>query len=253
MNIFHYDKTFEGLLTAIFDAYFRRTFPHRLLATGELDPLFVEQSHEVVTQTEKASRVWRALERKLPRGACNMILHVWLSEEPGSDELLMRYIRKVFDATGDITTHFADPDVLEVKQIAMKVSREGEHVRQFVRFQQGGDGTYFAPIAPKYNALPLAIVHFTDRFADQSWLVYDTKRRYGYYYDRKKATEVTLEEDEHLLSGRLDDTLLAADEKLFQEMWRSYFKALTIKERINPKLQRQHMPRRFWKFLTEKQ
>jgi len=253
MYIFHYDKTFEGLLTAIFDAYFRRTFPHRLLALGEPAPLFVEQAHAVVTQKEKAIRVWRGLERKLPRSVCNMILYVWLSEEPGSDELLMRYIRKVFDATDDITTHFADPDVLEVKQIAMKVSREGEHVRQFVRFQQGGDGTYFAPIAPKYNALPLAIAHFTDRFADQSWLVYDTKRRYGYYYDRKKAVEVTLEEDEHLLSGWLDDALIAADEKLFQEMWRSYFKALTIKERINPKLQRQHMPRRFWKFLTEKQ
>ena len=27
MNIFIYDYTFEGLLTCIFDAYFRKTFP----------------------------------------------------------------------------------------------------------------------------------------------------------------------------------------------------------------------------------
>ena len=26
MNLFIYDKTFEGLLTAVFDAYFRKTF-----------------------------------------------------------------------------------------------------------------------------------------------------------------------------------------------------------------------------------
>lgn len=253
MTVFHYDKTFEGLLTAVFDAYFRREFPQLLLSPGEPEPLFTEGSHTVATQREKASRVWSSLERHLPRYACNMILYVWLSEEPESDALIFRYIRKTFDAKGDISTHFADPDVLAMKQLAMKVGREGEHVRQFVRFQKGGDGTYFAPVAPKYNALPLAVNHFTDRFADQSWLIYDTKRRYGYYYDQQKAVEVTLEEDAHLLGGRLDEALMADDEKLFQEMWRTYFKALTIRERINPKLQRQHMPRRFWKYLTEKQ
>lgn len=253
MIVFHYDKTFEGLLTAVFDAYFRREFPERLLCAGEPEPLFTKVSHTVTTDRGKSLRVWSSLEKRLPRYVCNMILYVWLSEEPASDELLLRYIRKTFDAKGDISTNFADPDVLAVKQLASKVSFEGEHVRQFVRFQKGGDGTYFAPVAPKYNALPLAVNYLTDRFADQSWLVYDTQRRYGYYYDGKKAVEVTLDDDRHLLDGRLDDSLLAEDEKLLQEMWRSYFKALTIKERVNPKLQRQHMPRRFWKYLTEKQ
>ena len=27
MNIFVYDKSFDGLLTAVFEAYFRKTFP----------------------------------------------------------------------------------------------------------------------------------------------------------------------------------------------------------------------------------
>lgn len=34
MNIFLYDKTFEGLLTSVFEAYSRRTFPGALLAKG---------------------------------------------------------------------------------------------------------------------------------------------------------------------------------------------------------------------------
>ena len=62
-----------------------------------------------------------------------------------------------------------------------------------------------------------------------------------------------MEDDSHLISGRLDDTMAAEDEKLFQTLWKNYFKSLTIKERINPKLQRQHMPQRFWKYLVEKQ
>lgn len=62
-----------------------------------------------------------------------------------------------------------------------------------------------------------------------------------------------LSDDTHLLTGKLNEDLMAQDEKLFQDLWKNYFGALTIRERINPKLQRQHMPRRFWKFLTEKQ
>jgi len=36
-------------------------------------------------------------------------------------------------------------------------------------------------------------------------------------------------------------------------MWKEYFKTIAIKERINPKLHRQHLPVRFWKYMTEKQ
>ena len=32
MTVFRYDKSWEGLLTAVFDAYARRQFPERLLA-----------------------------------------------------------------------------------------------------------------------------------------------------------------------------------------------------------------------------
>ena len=31
------------------------------------------------------------------------------------------------------------------------------------------------------------LTHLKDRFADQCWLLYDLKREYGYYYDRKEA------------------------------------------------------------------
>jgi probable DNA metabolism protein len=250
---FRYDKTWEGLLTAVYDAYARQTFPLRLLGEGEPEPMFSDGSYAVRTDRERAERVWRGLRRRAGRRVCNMLLHVWLSEEPAADELIFRYLRKIFDSPHDVSSDFSDPDVLAAHQIALKVAREGEHLRQFLRFQKGVDGSYFAPVAPKYNALPLAVDYLADRFADQRWLVYDTRRHYGYLYDLQEVREVTMEDDAHLLSGRLGDEILAADEKLFQQTWRDYLGALTIKERLNPRLQRQHMPRRFWKYLTEMQ
>ena len=117
-------------------------------------------------------------------------------------------------------------------------------------------GTYFTAIEPQKNALPLIVAHFRDRFADQRWLIYDVGRAYGFYYDLTDLRRVTFDEEDnlpHLASGRLDDSLLDKNERLFQQLWQTYFKAICIKERLNPRKHRQDMPVRYWKYLTEKQ
>lgn len=71
MNIFLYDHTFEGLLTSVFEAYSRRTFPDALLLEGEPLPLFYDGLFTVVTDEEKAGRVWRGLrEEAVVYGTC---------------------------------------------------------------------------------------------------------------------------------------------------------------------------------------
>lgn len=253
MLVFFYDKTFEGLLTAVFDAYSRKMFPDRLLGESDIAPLFMEDSYTVVSQEDRAHRVWAALEKKISRQACNMLTNAWLSELGGCDETIFRYICKNIDSKVSIEMNFGDKDVLELHQTARKVSHEAQYLRMFVRFQKAADDIFFAPVSPIYNALPIAVSHFADRFADQKWVIYDVKRHYGFYYDLHTTKEMTLDNDDHLLSGKLDESLMAEDEKKFQELWKGYFKAMTIKERINPRLQCQHMPKRFWKYLTEKQ
>ena len=253
MTVFVYDKTFEGLLTAVFDAYSRRSFPDLLLAEGEPFPLFYDEAVTICTGDAKVYRVWKGLQKRLSAMALSVITVTWLSELPETDMLLFRYIRKAIDAPRTIELNFGDPDVLEVSKVWKKVTNERLRVIQFLRFQKTADGTFFAAVKPVYNVLPLTLPHLKDRFADQCWLLYDLKREYGYYYDLKEATEVRFEEKEaHLLSGLLGEELMDADEKLFQQMWKTYFKSIAIKERLNPKLHRQHMPARFWKYMPEK-
>lgn len=256
MIVFIYDKTFDGLLTAVFDAYFRKTFPDVLLSVGDPLPLFYDETFTVVTDEEKAGRVWRSLQKKLSAAALACVAQSWLSELPEVGMLLFRYIRKATDSPHSIETNFADPDVFDLSRIWKKVNQERHRMWQFVRFQKAADGTYFAAFEPLYNVLPLAIEHFKDRFVDQKWLIYDMRRRYGYYYDLNSVTEVTFEEDSReapLITGMLNESLMDKDEKQFQELWRIYFKAIAIKERFNLRKHKQDMPVRYWKYLTEKQ
>lgn len=256
MIVFIYDKTFEGLLTAVFDAYFRKTFPDMLLSEGDVLPLFYDESFTVVTDEEKAARVWKGLQKKLSAPALSSLTWCWLSELPEVGLLLFRYIRKAIDSPRSIETNFADPDVLELAKIWKRVDRERHRMLQFVRFQKAEDGTFFAAFEPDHNALPLTIEHFRDRFADQKWLIYDMKRRYGFYYDLHTVEEVTFADDEkaaHLVTGMLNESLMDKDEKLLQQLWKVYFKSIAIKERLNPRKHKQDMPVRYWKYMTEKQ
>ena len=252
MIIFRYDRTFEGLLTAIFDAYFRKVFPDALLGQEEPGPLFIDSEHIVITDKDKTNRVWEGLEKKVSANALNMITHVWLSEIHKSDELIFRYIRKTFDNQQNIETNYADDDVLQMQKTAQKVSREKHRLTGFVRFIKTSDDIFLATLTPDHNTLPLIIQHFKDRFRDQQWIIYDLKRNYGYYYNLKDVSEMSLNDINMIKNGQLDDSILAGNEKLMQQLWKQYFKSMTIKERINVKLQKQHMPVRYWKFLTEK-
>ena len=256
MSIFVFDNTFEGLLTSVFEAYSRRVFPDALFPEGEPLPLFHDEVFTVITEEEKAKRVWRGLQKKLSSGALSCLAQCWLAEEAETPMLLFRYIRKAIDAPRSIETNFADPDVLEFSRMWKRVDWERLRMLQFIRFQKAADGTFFAAVEPEKNALPLAIDHFKDRFADQPWLIYDIKRAYGFYYDLKEVRQVTFEEgsrEGHLVTGMLDESLMDKDEKLFQQLWKTYFKAICIKERLNPRKHKQDMPVRYWKHMTEKQ
>ncbi len=255
MIIFTYDKTFDGLLSCLFFAYEQKKFPDMILAESDQKPLFVDEQYHIISEKEKSLRVWKALEKKLSKIARNMMLSAWLSELPETEMLLFRYIRKNIDHPQGIEMNFGDDDVLRVKEIAQKVAREAEQLRQFVRFQETADGIYFAPVTPRYNVLSLIVPHFQNRYGSQSWIIYDTNRNMGVYYDTHSVTEISFSQKDlsELKLGKLSDEKLSEDEALFQKMWKEYFKSTTIKERINLKLQRQHMPQRYWKYLTEMQ
>lgn len=253
MIVFRYDKSFEGLLTAVFDAYSRKTFPDVLLAEEEPLPLFYDEAVTVYTDADKADRVWKGLRKRVSPYALSYITTAWLSELPQIDGLLFRYIRKALNSPQSVELNFGDPDILEVSKICKKVSQERHRAIQFARFQKAADGIFFGAFEPVYNILPLAIGYFKDRFAFQKWLVYDMIREYGYYFDLSEVTEVRFDaKGSHLLSGWLSDEIRAHDEEQFQQLWKAYFQSITIRERVNPKLHRQNMPARFWKFMPEK-
>ncbi|MDR2286919.1 MAG: TIGR03915 family putative DNA repair protein [Prevotellaceae bacterium] len=252
MLYFIYDNTFEGLLTCVFDAFYRREFPQKIVGKDTVLPLFTE-SFEVITDEVKSERVLNALRKKISSSALRMLFIDFLSELEGIEIIIFRYIQKTITSKQSIELNFADADVLELSKIYKKVVREEERIRQFVRFQKTADNIYFAVIEPVYNVLLLTANFFKTRYADQQWIVYDTKRKYGLFYDLNTVETVCFDNlDISPTTGNINPQKLHESELVFRELWKDYLNAITIRERINPQLQRKYMPARFWKYLTEK-
>jgi len=249
---YRYDNTFPGFLSAVFEVWDRGRLPARIVPNDVIPGLF-DESIDVSTANNRSERVWKGIERIGGKSLCRRFLHVFLSRETGVEDLMLSILQQLFHENRNVINDLTLEEVLRFTQLERKVLREVHRLYMFLRFEQAADGIWFAPVEPKYDILPMTLNHFKSRFADQHWLIYDTRRGYGFSYDTKSVEEVTIDQPVFdKATGNLPSEAKSRDEQQWQEMWRSYFKYIAIKERINPRLQRQFMPKRFWKYLTEK-
>ncbi|WP_373071441.1 TIGR03915 family putative DNA repair protein [Zeaxanthinibacter enoshimensis] len=250
-TILLYDGSFNGFLTAIFKTYSDK------IATVDIQRadkgqhgLFSDAVH-VVTDTALAQRVWHGIRKKSGQ-AIKEIYFAFLSEQEGIERLLLSYIRRIFSEVRAVRSDLGNEMVLRIEQLARKVGREKHRMEAFVRFQLTADGIYFANIEPDFNVLPLISRHFRSRYADQEWIIYDLKRNYGLHYDGSCVSLINMD-----LPKSYTNTMQLGDEfheseASYQELWGTYFQKTNIRSRINKKLHEQHVPRRYWKYLSEK-
>jgi probable DNA metabolism protein len=251
MNIFTYDKTFEGLLTLVFDSYDLKIIPDRIVSDTNFQSALFGSKYDVISDINKANRVWNGLSSKLSENGCQRIYKAHLSESEEADMLIFKQIRNIFSKKYNIEKDYRNDLVLGIKNMSRKVSREACRMIEFVRFQKTADNIYFSPISPDYNVLPLIGKHFQNRFNDQQWVIYDIKRKYGLFYDLKEVSEITIANKYFGTQGKIEEAVLSDDEKQFQNLWKEYFNAINIKERKNLRQQMHFMPKKYRKFLTE--
>ncbi|GAA4307547.1 TIGR03915 family putative DNA repair protein [Mucilaginibacter gynuensis] len=246
-----YDGTFEGLLTAIFEIYERKLIYVKLQQGEWHNTALFNEVLPVITDSTRANRVLKALHQKLSSDGLQRLYIAHTADIKNEDDILVGYIRHVFDTSQNIEEDYGNKYMMRVSEIVRMMRREKHRMEAFVRFQKLQDGTFYAAIEPDFNVLPLLRRHFKSRYADQKWMIYDTKRNYALYYDLHDAEFVSIDFTDNTKAG---NTIAAytEDEEVYQHLWKNYFKSVNIASRKNTKLHVRHIPKRYWKHLTEK-
>ncbi|MEJ1223995.1 TIGR03915 family putative DNA repair protein [Sediminicola sp. 1XM1-17] len=252
-SILVYDGTFDGFLTCVFQVYDLKLKEVRIQRKSQAQNSLFGMSDEVFTDLEKADRVWKGILKKTSATGRSRLYYAFLSEQDQMEDLLLRYIQYAFKSSLPIDADFGNQDVLKVNQIAKSVGREKHRMEAFVRFRLTKDDLYFASIEPDFDVLPLISKHFKSRYADQKWVIYDLRRNYGLYYDLEKVDIINLSLPEDFDATKTSEEFFAVEEMEFQTLWQDYFESTNIPSRKNMKLHIRHVPKRYWKYLSEKQ
>ena len=248
-----YDGSFDGFLSCVFYAFERKLKDIVIQVEGNNQNQLFSENTTIISNNEKADRVWKGLKAIAPKDVCTKIYYAFLSEQQGVENLLLNYIKYIFKTKGKSAKDYTYYSVLQTSKIAKNVAREKHRMEAFVRFRLTKDNTYFSNIEPDFNVLPLISKHFKSRYADQKWIIYDIKRKYGIYYDLDKLDFIQLDFPKNFNFSKTDANFFAEEEYQFQKLWQLYFKSTNIKARKNMKLHVRHVPKRYWKYLSEKQ
>ena len=173
---------------------------------------------------------------------------------------IKHYVQNVFaaaESTGNVHTEDArrlaqqassdrlDPDAAQVIAASYKVIREFDRLRGLLRFKPEPPDCYIARCAPDHFVLPLLADHFWQRFGNQSWAIIDDRRKLvltGKNGKRPVLRQMDAKEKNQMADQENDE---------WEGLWKNYHHSINNEDRANPKLQKQFMPGRYWKYLTE--
>lgn len=238
-----YDGSFEGLLTSVWEAYYSKEDPSEIIWEGICQPNLLSSTKMIYTDADKADRVYRAIEEKISHNALRRIFYIYLSEEHESGIIVLNYLRMGFKLGAAVDDYHAESSVLKSEKLYNKVAMEKHRLAGLIRFKQLESGVFYSKVEPDHNVIALLAPHFAARMPSEYWILHDAGRGIAVFHDRNEWVIRNLETPE--------DIIFKEEEEAYQEMWKAYYKHLSIESRKNLRLKKRMMPVRYWKNLIE--
>lgn len=237
--VFQYDDTFDGFLCCIYESYVHKEFPIAFTSDEEYYSLY--EVRYIPTDTAHARRVYRSIVRISPTCA-NLLRRAYLTCMEEKECHLYALVQKLYREGPGFLRNRSDAAYYPVAKALRHLDGELEKLRGFVRFSDY-NGVLGGEIEPKNRVLPLLRRHFCDRYANESFFLYDRTHREILMYAKGKSRIVQLDQL----------TLAAPDEEevYYRTLWKRFFDTVAIEERRNPRCQNTFLPKRYRNCMTE--
>lgn len=241
--IYLYDGSFEGLLTAVFECYAYHEFPYAIEETeyGQ-QSLFGEYLH-ITTDKEKSDRVSGKIIETSGRISLYQIYLCYLSTAPSKGINIFNYIRACLKFGKTVNERLNIDCVNYVVTTAKSVSSEAHLYREFIRFSELENGVYYSKIEPKNDILTVIAPHFSHRYSSMPFIIHDLSHRKCLIYNGKSCAIYDVDS--------MPDVKLSQTESEYRQLWKDFYNTVAIPERRNEKCRMTHMPKHFWKYMTE--
>jgi len=241
-----YDGTFDGLLCCLY-AHVYEEEAENIIAEKHADQYGLSKRKFIESEREKAERVASAIERKISPYCLKRCYKAYLAQIDNSEMDILRYVFFGFKTGSQVDSLHGNPLVRRMDEINIKVSRETERLRGLLRFQvvrdENGNEVLYAAIGPDADLIQLLMPHFLNRYRKEPFIIHDVRREKAGFASDGRWVMRPLSRD--------FAPEYAQSEQAYQALWRQYFRSAAIKQRINPRCQKNFMPKRYWQYLVE--
>lgn len=239
MKIIVYDGTFEGFLTVIFTQY-KEIFKIKI-ERGKDQISFLDQKY-IKTDFEKAKRVEDSIKKNISKDFFCDIKIALKSDYKNKDTIIARLIKLSF-LKGEKITKSTNEYAIAFNKMIKNYGREAHAFMGLLRFKEIQEGFLFAKYESHNDILEDLSRHFLQRMPKEKFVIYDKNRNKAFVsiYGNFEVVEIL-----NL------DIKESKKEEFFQNLWIGFYDAIAIKERKNKKLMIENMPKKYWKYLPEK-
>jgi probable DNA metabolism protein len=241
MNIYIHDGSIDGRLSALSEALTHAQSPDDILQEEGRQVSLFSSEVRIESDTTAARNLMKRIRTDISAEAVRHVMYALLSELPNLDLQLYFYLREGLIRGKEVDRWHANPNVKTIHDVSRKVSGEIHRLKGLLRFRELDDGTLWAPIEPDHQVLLPLASHFSKRLPTERGIIHDVRRGIAIGWSKTEVEYIAPPQSVELATG----------EEAVQQLWQTYFKSATIRERINTRQQRQFMPVRYWKWLTE--
>lgn len=239
--IYRYDGSFDGLLCCVFESYDRKEIPDDIVLPDAPTGLLYSEK-QIITDPQKAKRVLVSIPAKLGAAALEFVQLAFLTCLLGKERYILLFLRLGYRHGPAVMQMLADDTVNVLFKAVRHLERESHLFKGFVRFSVF-NGALVAEIEPKNFVLPLLSRHFCERFPEERFLIYDKKNGMALVYKPYRSAIVPIE--------ALELPEADEEEQAYRELWQLFYRTIEVEGRHNPRCRMGHMPKRYWKYLTE--
>ena len=272
-----FDGSIEGFLCIVHAYYYESVAPLIIQIEDCHQPTLDTEEYHIITDENLAAKVQKGILNKISHTAWHYVISAFLADGEDKYMAIFRYLLLGFKTGKIVDDHLQQECVLRVHKLARQVGREAHLLKGFCRFVEttaisdgnshsraenhkrtnlflatdqtdlSGNGysgqIYYCAIDPVNYVLPILAEHFSDRMMNQAWIIHDKKHGKAAVYNGETYVIADVPKNAQVRHTE--------NEAEIQDLWVTFFNSLAIKERINPKLQRNLLPLHFRKSMTE--
>ena len=241
-NIYVYDGGFITFIALVVELFKNKITPDDIKLINSYDKGLFD--NEIYIRVENESENIELIKTKLTKEVSYCIYNVYLSDNKNKEMIIYDFLLNYFKYGRTIFGRRNIDSVNESIKIAKYVRGEAHKLKGFLRFSKMKNNFYYAKFESTNNVIGILANHFRKRLMGENFIIHDTKRGIYAIYDRKKIL--------YLTNNEIVDLNLEKDnEESIEDLWKTFYKTIGIKERENKRCRQNFMPKKYWKNMLE--